>query len=596
MDILFFFRDLVKIHFRGVLFHILKSQFFLEIRDGIPENIPAASVFIDRLLHFLQIFFQKADAALQFLDLPAAPQKITVITESAACHGTSGIQGVPFQRNHSQTVTVFLPDGDCMVDMIDDKNSSQKIFHQRIVLLIRMNKGVRRTDHPWFLKSVRILDPPSAADIGQRQESGPAVAVLFQKVDHSLCGLFIVGYDILYAAAQSCLHSQLIIFLHLDDIRYHAPDTRFLFFLFHDPSDTVSVPVVSLCEILQGFQSGRLAVIGGLSGFHLPVLLFQSVLKLLHFFIQADAFRVHGFYGRRNAFVCTLGFFPLCRQRLLFCLKMKGSFTDLCPADIQLLHHRIKTLGFSLGCSAAVEKFDDLVFAVLYRAGAFLHAGKNRFQMLLFSFQSAPDLFFCREKFVSLLFPLRGFVLSAGDLILQRIHPVLIMLAVLLSRGNLFLKHFDLAFVLLPGKGVLLLFFLQRVQLLVQFFKFFFEALIFGLRLIIGLFCLSKFMLRNFQSGFQFFQKFSGTVILHEEEIHIQFPQFISPGKIYFSRFRLFFQRSQLFRQLVQDIGDTDKVSLLFLQLLDRSVLSSFELHDSGSLVKKLAPVLRLAA
>ena len=75
---------------------------------------------------------------------------------------------------------------------------------------------------------------------------------------------------VLDAAAESGLNGSLIIFLDFDQIRHNAPDARNIFFLLHDPADTVAVAVIALCDILQGFQAGCLPVIGGLSDVQLP--------------------------------------------------------------------------------------------------------------------------------------------------------------------------------------------------------------------------------------------------------------------------------------------------------------------------------------
>ena len=107
----------------------------------------------------------------------------------------------------------------------------------------------------------------------------------------------------------------------------------------------------------------------------------------MYFIIQALALCVHVLDQGGNSleFLFCLGKLRLLLGFLGF--QMELSLADPSLTDVNLLHHGIKTLGFSLGGSTGVEKLDDLVLAVLHSLGAFfdlrLDIGKPVFLCLL---------------------------------------------------------------------------------------------------------------------------------------------------------------------------------------------------------------------
>ena len=72
------------------------------------------------------------------------------------------------------------------------------------------------------------------------------------------------------------------------------------------------------------------------------------------------------------------------------------------------------------------------------------------------------------------------------------------MITVLPSCMDLLFQNLDLAFILLSGKNILLLLFLQLFKSCIQSLQFLFQTLIFYLGLFIRLFCLRKLFLCSF--------------------------------------------------------------------------------------------------
>ena len=100
-----------------------------------------------------------------------------------------------------------------------------------------------------------------------------------EEADHGLSRLVRIGHDILDAAAKRRLDGDLVVLIHLDQVRHDAFDARIAFFLFHDAADGTSVAVIPLRDILKRFKPRGLPVVGSLPDLHLFVLLFQLLLN-----------------------------------------------------------------------------------------------------------------------------------------------------------------------------------------------------------------------------------------------------------------------------------------------------------------------------
>ena len=82
--------------------------------------------------------------------------------------------------------------------------------------------------------------------------------ILFQKADHFLGGLLILRHDILDISAQRRLDCNLVLLLHLNNVRYNSEKLRITAFLLHNLADAVAVSVITLRNVSKRFQSGLL--------------------------------------------------------------------------------------------------------------------------------------------------------------------------------------------------------------------------------------------------------------------------------------------------------------------------------------------------
>ena len=76
--------------------------------------------------------------------------------------------------------------------------------------------------------------------------------------------------------------------------------------LFHDTADTVSISIITFCDIAKGFQSGCLSMIGRLFLFQLCILLFKGFLDGMYLFCKTAAFFSGFLNGLRDSVVFLL--------------------------------------------------------------------------------------------------------------------------------------------------------------------------------------------------------------------------------------------------------------------------------------------------
>ena len=137
-----------------------------------------------------------------------------------------------------------------MVNIIYDQHTTKKIHNEFAVLSICFYKRICCSDNTRFTQDIFLRKATTSTDIGKRKESCPSVAVLLQKADHTLRSLFIICNNILNTSSKCCLNSDLIFLIDLNDIRYNTDQTFLTFFIRHYLSDTVTISVIALCNIL----------------------------------------------------------------------------------------------------------------------------------------------------------------------------------------------------------------------------------------------------------------------------------------------------------------------------------------------------------
>ena len=266
----------------------------------------------------------------------------------------------------------------------------------------------------------------------------------------------------------------------------------------------------------------------------------------MYFTIKALALCIHVLNECGNPLKLLFRFFQFCLLPCFLCFQMKLSLTDSCFTDVDLLHHGIKTLGFSLGGSAGVEKFNDLILAILYCLSTFLNLGLNVGKAILLTILTLLRLQKCCLKLGFLLLLALQRILTLLQLCFNGLQAVLIMLLILHTCRNLFLKNLDLTVKLLPADSLVLCLLTKLIHLGIQLLQFLFQTVIFHLRLLISLLILFQFLCSLFVLNIQFFQFPPGFLIFQKKTVHIQFTQSISSCKINSGCLRLTLQRSQL--------------------------------------------------
>ena len=151
-----------------------------------------------------------------------------------------------------------------MVDIVHHDRPAEQVLRQAPVLLFHLYEGVGKAHNPLFPKRLRAGQPSAPADACKREKGSPPIPVLLQEIDHPLGRLLRVCDNVLDAASKGGLNGNLILLVHLDDVRHHAQDALFLFSLLHNPADAAAVAVIPLGDIFQGLQAGLLPVVGGL--------------------------------------------------------------------------------------------------------------------------------------------------------------------------------------------------------------------------------------------------------------------------------------------------------------------------------------------
>ena len=286
-DLFCLFLLLGNVHLRSVLIYVMLAELFLEFCNGFTDHIPALPALFHGFLHGLQPGFLFPDTGFQFFDLSSSSQKVTAVLKCTTCHRTTRAQRFPLYGNHSQAVPVLSSNGNGMINMIYYQHTSQQKFRNLLILRCSGHQFTGHTDHSRLLQRLPRGKISSRADAAHRQKSSTAVPVFLQKFNQCLRSLIIVRYNILNATSKCRFNGYFIILIYLDQICHNTLDSRNPFFLFHYPADTVTVAVITLCNITQGFQPGSFSVISSLVCFQLSVLLLEFLLDPVSFLTQA---------------------------------------------------------------------------------------------------------------------------------------------------------------------------------------------------------------------------------------------------------------------------------------------------------------------
>ena len=225
----------------------------------------------------------------------------------------------------------------------------------------------------------------------------------------------------------------------------------------------------------------------------------------MYFIIQALTLCIHVLDKCGNSLKLLLCPLQLTLLLGFLCFQMKLSLTDSRFTDIDLLHHGIETLGFSLGSGTGIEKLDNLVLAILHCLGALFDLCLNIGNPVLFCLLALPCFQkSCMELGFLRLLPLQR-LLAFLQIRLNGLQTALVMFFTLHSGQNLFPKYLGLAIQLLPADCLILRLFTQLIHLGIQLFQFLFQTIIFHFRLLVGLLILLQLLSSPGILGIQLF-------------------------------------------------------------------------------------------
>ena len=180
----------------------------------------------------------------------------------------------------------FLCQGDRVVDRINNNNPAQQIRHNAIIDRLVLHQLICHTEHTGPAERPRISAVVTALHTGQRKKRRTAETVFLQIIDERLCSCLILCDNILDTASKSSLHRSLIFLFDLYKISHNAVDSGNLVLFFHDTAHTAAIAFITLCNVLQRFQTGLLFVEGRSCLLQLASRDAQLFLPLLPLFLQ----------------------------------------------------------------------------------------------------------------------------------------------------------------------------------------------------------------------------------------------------------------------------------------------------------------------
>ena len=173
-----------------------------------------------------------------------------------------------------------------MINVVNNKRTSQKIRCKTVVFRIDCNKCIRRSDHSRLFQRFRSADSITRTNTCKRKKCCTSKLILLKELNHPLSSIFITGNNILDTSAKCSLNRNLILLFYFDEICNNTEKSRFLVLVVHDTPNAVSISIITLCNIFQRLQSGLLPVIRSLADtelFRQPVHLCLNTFNL--FFI-----------------------------------------------------------------------------------------------------------------------------------------------------------------------------------------------------------------------------------------------------------------------------------------------------------------------
>ena len=173
-----------------------------------------------------------------------------------AGQGSARTQIFALQRHDIQRVMILPRQRNGIVDMVCHDYPPDQIGNDAVILRIVFEQLRRHAQHAPLSQHIRPAAVFLAVHARQRQECGAPRMILFQKRDHPLRRVLILGHNVLDTAAERRFHRRLVFLRHMDQVGNDTDQPRLRRFLLHHPLDRIAVALIPFRDIADRFITG----------------------------------------------------------------------------------------------------------------------------------------------------------------------------------------------------------------------------------------------------------------------------------------------------------------------------------------------------
>ena len=148
-------------------------------------------------------------------------------------------------------ILILAGKGQRIIHGLGYNHTSQQICNHAFVLGITVHQFGSKADDALILQYFCLLEVATTIHTGNRKEGCTTQMILLQEINHALRCLFILGNNVLDVTAKSGLNGNLVLLLYVNQVCNNAMDTGILVLLLHNGTNTLTVSVITLCNILQ---------------------------------------------------------------------------------------------------------------------------------------------------------------------------------------------------------------------------------------------------------------------------------------------------------------------------------------------------------
>ena len=228
----------------------------------------------------------------KFFHFTASSEQITVIFKCTATDCTARDQKFSFQRNHTNAIMEFSGNFHCIINMIDNNNSSQHSLCNITIFCISMNQFICHADHTFFFQYFRCLKLLRILNAVQRQKGSTSRFGSLEISDHFLGSIFIICNNILNITAQGYLNCCFIFRLRLNNICNNTDNTFFVLLALHYFLYASAITFIAFRQIYNCLEFGLLlmkkilcftkfCILIRQNGFHVRKTLFHLILLIV---------------------------------------------------------------------------------------------------------------------------------------------------------------------------------------------------------------------------------------------------------------------------------------------------------------------------